>query len=123
MEIVLKGALILVGLINGYPVIGAFGSSAIQSLYGVAVEDSNLLMLLRHRAVLLGLLGGFLILAAFDKNLYLYAVIAGLVSMLTYIIIGFSSASYNAAIGRVIIIDIGASIILALAYLLYFFTK
>jgi hypothetical protein len=44
-------------LINFLPVTGALSGKRIQALYGVAVEDSNSEILMRHRAVLFGIVG------------------------------------------------------------------
>jgi len=59
------------GLINFLPVTGALSGKRIQALYGVAVEDSNSEILMRHRAVLFGIVGALIIASAFDGLLRL----------------------------------------------------
>jgi hypothetical protein len=51
------------------------------------VADSNLSILLRHWAVLFGLVGGFMQYAAFKPELATVATLGDLVSMLTYVLI------------------------------------
>ena len=51
------------GLINLYPLVGVLGAKQLESLYGVDVAAPDLALLLRHRAVLFGLLGALLLAA------------------------------------------------------------
>ena len=53
-------ALLIAGAIHLLPLSGVTGAAALERLYGVAVDSPDLALLLRHRAVLFGLLGGFL---------------------------------------------------------------
>jgi hypothetical protein len=77
--------LLATGLVNGLPVAGLAGAAALRRLYGVRVADPDLLVLMRHRAVLLGLLGAALVVAAFVPSWRLPAAVAGLVSMLAFV--------------------------------------
>ena len=61
--------LIVVGVIHLLPLSGVLGGAQLFSLYGVPVDDPNLEILMRHRAVLFGLLGVFLVYAAFKPSL------------------------------------------------------
>jgi hypothetical protein len=119
METVFRITLLAVGIVNAYPIVAAVFPTMLSSLYGIEINDANLLVLLRHRAVMLGIVGGLLIIAAFDARLYTLAVVAGLVSMLTYVLIAWQVGGYNASIGRIGVIDIVAIIALVIAYLLY----
>ena len=104
---------VLVGLVNFAPVIGVISAGQLSSMYGVDVNTPDLETLLRHRAVLFGLLGSFLILAAFRQSLQLLAAIAGLVSMISFIVIAYLAGDTGSAINKVVIVDIVASIALA----------
>jgi hypothetical protein len=73
MRFILPAMLLIVGIIHLLPLSGVLSAHRLQTLYGIAVEDPNLEMLMRHRAVLLGLLGAFLIAAAFIPSLQLVA--------------------------------------------------
>ena len=56
--------LLLVGLINFAPVLGAISAQKMANSYGVDLQDPNLAVLMRHRALLFGIVGGFIIYAA-----------------------------------------------------------
>jgi hypothetical protein len=61
---VLSVCLFVVGVIHLLPLAGVLGASRLSALYGIAVAEPNLERLLRHRAVLFGVLGGLCIAAS-----------------------------------------------------------
>lgn len=81
MRYVPSDALAIVGLIHRLPQSGVMGAERLASLYGVTWSDPTALILLRHRAVLFGLLGLFLVSAAFSPALQLAALFAGGISV------------------------------------------
>jgi hypothetical protein len=85
MSIAVAVLLLLAGVVNGLPVVGLAGAAALRRLYGVEVADPDLLVLMRHRAVLLGLLGAALVVAAVVPQWRLPAAVAGLVSMVAFV--------------------------------------
>ena len=123
MEKLISLLLILVGIINAYPVIGVVSATKLQTLYGVTISDANLIILMRHRAVLFGLLGGFIIYSAFSPNLQPIALILGFISMLTFILLAALIGNYNIFIRKVVMADIIASIMLLIAAALYILNK
>jgi nicotinamide riboside transporter PnuC len=84
-------------------------------LYGILINEPNLEILMRHRAVLFGLLGVFLLVAAFRPALRTLAIIAGFVSVTSFIAIAWSVGGYNDAVNRVVIADIIAIVALIAA--------
>jgi len=104
-----------VGLIHLLPVVGVTGAKSLDKLYGTQISDANLLILMRHRAVLFGLIGALLIAAAFVPDIQLAAIAVGLISLLSFILIAQSTRNYNKKIGQVMRIDIVALILLAVA--------
>ena len=106
MRHVVPAALLLVALIHALPLIGVVGASKLETLYGISVRDLNLELLLRHRAVLFGLLAAFLAYAAFQPLLHRLALFAALVSVLAFLLLAWQIASYNAAISRVVLVDL-----------------
>lgn len=44
--------LLIVALIHLLPVIGVIGAERLESLYGVTIEETNMTILMRNRAVL-----------------------------------------------------------------------
>lgn len=106
---------VLVGVVNLLPVTGVLSAARLRALYGVAPEDTDLLILMRHRAVLLGTVGGLLVAAAFHGPLRPAALIAGLVSMLSFVVVARVVGGYNRELARVAGVDLVASALLLAA--------
>ena len=104
--------LVVVGVIHLLPVSGVLGTGRLEALYGIAFEESNLAILMRHRAVLFGLLGLFLVLAAFRAELQVIAFVAGFVSVLSFLYLAWSVGGYNVQVGRVFVADLVALVCL-----------
>jgi hypothetical protein len=106
MERIITAILVLVGVINFYPVIGVLSDKMLSNLYLIEVQSNDLLILLKHRAVLFGLLGGFIIYSAFKLQLQWLALVMGLISMLSFIVIAFLVGDYGIGIRKVITADL-----------------
>ncbi|MDP1776889.1 MAG: hypothetical protein Q8K94_09810 [Moraxellaceae bacterium] len=119
MEKVIAGLLILVGIIHLLPVSGVLGAQRLTALYGITFDDPNLVSLMRHRAVLFGLLGLFMAYAAFQPSLQPLAFFAGFISVLSFMVIAWTVGGYNDAIQKVVIADVVAVIALCIAGVLY----
>lgn len=115
MEKVVAGLLILVGVIHLMPLAGLFGAERLASLYGIAVDKPDLLILMQHRAVLFGLLGLFLVLAAFKPALQPLALVAGFISVVSFLAIAGLVGGYNDAVRKVVVVDIIALVALCMA--------
>ena len=112
MEKAVTGLLVLAGIIHLLPVSGGLGVERLAVLYDVSLRDPNIAILMRHRAVLFGLLGLFLMYAAFQPSLQTLAIIAGLVSVVSFIAIAWSVGGYNESVRKVVIADITAIVAL-----------
>ena len=119
MEKLLMGLLLLVGAVNALPLAGVLGADKLTLLYGLSFEDGNLSILMRHRAVLFGLIGSFIILSAFKPALRSYAIGAGFVSMLSFVLLAITAGDYSAYVRKIVLVDIAASIALAVALALH----
>ena len=114
MTYFVSAMLIVVGVIHLLPLSGVLGSDRLAALYGISFSEPNLAILMRHRAVLFGLLGLFLIAAAFQPNLQIAAFIAGFVSVTSYLLLAWSVGGYNAQLARVFTADIVALVCLVM---------
>jgi hypothetical protein len=123
MRHLVAASLVIVGLIHLLPITGVFGADRLAALYGIAVDDLNLAILMRHRAVLFGLLGVFLLLAAFKPALQFIAFVAGFVSVISFLWLALAAGDYNAQIARVFVIDLVALASLVTGAIAYAWTK
>jgi len=105
MRFVVPAVLLLVALIHALPLVGVMGAAKLTQLYGVDVQDPTLEILLRHRAVLFGLLAAFLAYAAFRPELHRLALVAGFISVVSFLVLAKLSASYNSELSTVVRAD------------------
>lgn len=111
MRHLVTACLLIAGLIHLLPLPGVLGADRLAALYGLSgrpFDDPNLVILMRHRAVLFGLLGAFLVFAAFRPALQGIAFVAGFVSVLSFLWLAWSVGGHNAQVGRVVTADIVA---------------
>jgi len=108
--------LFFAGLVHLLPAIGVLGGSQLASLYGVHVDDPAILLLLRHRALLFGVLGAGMIGACFVRKMR-----DGMLPMALFSTVGFvvlaNDSPVNAVLARVMYIDLALSVLLAAALL------
>lgn len=107
---------VVVGIINVLPAMGVLGAAQLESLYGREIPDPDLLLLLQHRAVLFGLLGGMLIAAAARPALRGIATLAGTVSMASFCLLALPLAAHGPGLQRVFWMDVAALALLGLAW-------
>ena len=105
--------LLVAGLIHLLPVGGVLGPATLTRLYGVPVADANTTILLQHRALLFGVLGLFMLWAVAVPPLRLAALLVGLASAASFLLVARWVGGYNAAIGRVVTADVIATAALA----------
>ena len=105
MRFVVPAVLILVAVIHALPVLGVLGAAKLSQLYGITVQDPNLELLLRHRAVLFGLLAALLAYAAIRPELQRLALVIGSVSVASFLVLAQLSGSYNDALATVVRAD------------------
>jgi hypothetical protein len=116
MRLIVPVALLLVSVIHLLPLAGVLGPPALQRLYGLPVDDPTLELLLRHRAVLFGLLGAGLALAALKPAWHGPALVAAAVSVVSFLLLAWSlPGAVNAAIATVVRVDLVALVLLAAA--------
>jgi apolipoprotein N-acyltransferase len=115
--------LVIVAIIHLLPLSGVFGSERLTSLYGISFDEPDIAILMRHRAVLFGLLGLFLLVAAFTPRFQVAAFVVGFVSVVSFLWLAASVGGYNAAIGRVFTADIIALVCLVVGAAAYAYAQ
>jgi hypothetical protein len=105
--------LLIVAAIHALPLLGAFGEKHLSGLYGISLGDPDLAILMRHRAVLFGLLGAFLFVAALTPPLRLAGFVAGAVSVGSFLLLAWHVGGYNDHLRKVFATDVIAAVCLA----------
>ncbi len=108
MDLVVAALLAFVGVVHLLPASGAVSARRLEALYGVAIHEPNLLLLMRHRALLFGALGLLIIAAAFRDELRPAALAVGAASVASFLLLARSGGPYNAALRRVVAVDLAA---------------
>jgi hypothetical protein len=122
MRHLVSAMLVVVAVIHLLPAVGVLGVARLEALYGIPVQEPNLAILMRHRAVLFALLGVFLLVAAVRPAWQPAALVAGFASVLSFLALAWSAGGTNAQLARVVLADMVALACLvvgALAYVLW----
>ena len=115
--------LVIVGIINLLPLVVFFDSNKTVKLYGIPIEGESLIILMRHRGVLLSLVGLTLIFAAFKPEFRIFAVTLAIISKLAFIFLVFTTSNYTAEVRQVALIDVGAIVLLLVVLGIHFYAK
>lgn len=119
METAFRITLFIAGVINLLPSLLAFFPDRIAKSYGIEIADVNYELLLRHRAILFGVIGGFMILSALKRIHYKAATTIGLISMISFILLFLLIGDgISPELKKVMIIDVVATVILCLGAIL-----
>jgi hypothetical protein len=124
MELIYRITLFVAGLINLLPSMLAFLPDKISKSYGIEIPNANYELLLRHRAILFGIIGGLMIFSSIVKKYYEIATIAGLISMTSFILLYFLiDRDISSELKKVMVIDILASLILLIGLVIFLITS
>ena len=123
MKLAITLLFLLAALVNLAPVPGVLSAARLTALYGMPFEDPNLQILMRHRAVLFGIVGVLLAVAAFRPSLQAVAATVGFASMLSFIAIAFAVGGYSPAVRRIVLGDVVGAVALAFAVALRLFAR
>lgn len=115
--------LVVVGIIHLLPLSGVLGPERLAALYGIGITEPNIEILMRHRAVLFGVLGLFLVYAAFRPSLQLLALVGGSASVFSFLWLAWSVEGYNELVGRIVMADVAAAFCLVLAGAAYAYAR
>jgi len=114
-------ALVLVGAaaaVQLFPIVAAFRPTMLAALYAVTPPDETTRLLLRHRAVLLGLVGLALGVALAEPRLLAAAIGLALASKIAFLLLYAVSGAVTPATARVAAADAGTTVFLLVASLL-----
>jgi len=113
--------LVIVGIINILPIMVFFSPSQTKKLYGLTLEGETLTLLMRHRGVLLSIVGIALIVAAFKADYRVFAISLAFISKITFIFLVWTSTNYATQLKQVALIDVGAMVLLIAVLGIHFF--
>lgn len=119
MKHLISAMLVVVAIIHLLPLSGVLSSERLNALYGLNFSEPNLAILMRHRAVLFGILGVFLLFAAFQPTLQMAALVIGFISVISFLWLAWSVGGYNAQVARVFAADIVALVCLIVGTVAY----
>ena len=118
IERIIQACLLLVGLIHLVPLIGVVGNAHLSRLYGIPIDGPELSILMRHRAVLFGVLGVLMVAGAVRPSLRKTALLAGSASVASFLVLAWLTGGYNREVGGVVAADAVAMALLVVACIL-----
>ena len=118
-EEAITALMLVVAAIHLVPISGFFGARRLSALYGIDVTDPTLEILMRHRAVLFGILGVFFTYAAFTPAVQPIAFVAATASLASFFFLAFSASEISPPIRKIVIGDVVATVCLVGAIALY----
>ena len=108
MKWLVPAMLVLVAMIHLPPLFGLLGVAKLEAAYDVSIVGPDLAVLMRHRALMFGLLGGFMLLAVFVPALQPWALALALLSAGGFVLLAWSTPGHNANLARVAWVDVAA---------------
>jgi hypothetical protein len=105
-------ALALSAVVHALPAVALIGRSHLERAYGVSLEDPGVVLLLRHRAVLFGILAAAAVAALFSEALRTPVLVASLVSVGSYVILWRGQHVRSAKLDRVARVDVVMVVVL-----------
>ncbi len=115
---IITAMFVVVAVIHLLPLAGVLGAAKLTSLYAIPVEEPNLEILMRHRAVLFGILGVFLLWAGWKPEFQMAGLIAGFASVISFLVLAWQVGHTNEALQRVVVADLIALVCLLVAAVL-----
>lgn len=118
MNKAIAALLFVVGVINFLPVLGVLSASNITQAYSIDLPGKDLEILMRHRALLFGIIGGFILFSVFVPTYQPAAMVMAGVAMIGFLYFVWTVGGYNESIFKVAIVDVVGIACLALAVVL-----
>ncbi|MFT4519180.1 MAG: hypothetical protein ACI9JM_001571 [Halioglobus sp.] len=112
--------LFVVGIINVLPLVGILSGEKLSQMYSVDLVGNDLVILMRHRALLFGIVGGFILYSVFVPVHRGAAMVMAAFSMIGYGLLLWQEGGYNASLYKVLLVDVvGVLCLLGAASLKY----
>jgi len=97
--------LLIAALAHIPPVAGVLGNATLKRLYGIDISDPNLLLLMQHRGMLFAIVAAVLLFAVFRPEFRLFAILVGLLSTISFVVLARPSDMFDPLIVRVVRVD------------------
>ncbi len=123
LDKIITGILLIVGIVNLLPLVVFFDATKTAKLYGVPIEGESLIILMRHRGVLLAIVGIALSAAALKTEFRMLAIALALISKFAFIFLTFTTSNYTPELKQIALIDVGAIVLLFVVLGLHFYSK
>ena len=123
MSITISILLLIVGVINFLPVIGVLSADKLSGAYSIELIGNDIIILMRHRALLFGLVGGFILYSVFKPSYQSAAMVMAAVSMLGFLYFVWAAGDYNASISKIAMIDLVGIVCLVIVSVLKYVTR
>jgi hypothetical protein len=98
--------LFVVGMINFLPVIGVASAARLSRAYAIELEGNDIVILMRHRALLFGIVGGFILYSVFVPIYQIPAMVMAAIAMTGYLLFMWQEGNYNQSLHKVMLVDI-----------------
>lgn len=115
--------LVCCGVFHVVPAAGALGPRALERLYGISPTSPTELLLLRHRAVLFGVVGCGMLWGAQEAAMQGPALVMATVCVLGFLLLWPARSTLPPQLLRVRRVDLGLAVLLALAWMVRFTTS
>ncbi len=107
--------LLVVGLINFLPVLGVLSAAKLSQAYAIDLVGDDIVILMRHRALLFGILGGFIIYSVFVPAYQGAAMVMAGIAMIGFLFFMWQQGESNAALYKVMLVDVVGIVCLMVA--------
>lgn len=111
--------IVVVGLINTLPVLGVLSGQRIGDAYAISVSSVELEILLRHRALLFGVVGGFVLTSLWLPQYRAPALAIAGISMAGFLLLAAIVGDFGPALARIVVADVVGMLALGTALMLH----
>lgn len=111
--------LVVIGVLTASPIVTAFNPNGITALYSVALENDAVLLLVRHRQILLGLLGATLVCGAFFGSLRMMAIAINVLSKSAFLVFSLTTPTLTPGLQRIVYFDVVAIALLVMSTFIF----